>query len=380
MKHKILILNHTPFVGGAQLAVIDLLEKIDRERFEPVVVNSKKAEELGFVDEYERLGVAYRLIPFERLKVGGWRAIARYWSSIAELRRIVIQEKPCVIFSNTVRADLVAAIVSLVTGTGAIWYVNDFTFPRPVFRLLRMIPRTIVFVSAAVAGYYGSDLKKNKFYVIHPWSRFDEKIAVITADDIRGIRTSWKAEPETFVVGFVGRLVEWKGAQVLVKAMKIIKDSGICDIRCIIIGSGQSEPNNEASLHDLAAELGLGETVVFTGHVKQAAPLVKSLDLLCLASIEPEPYSTVVVEAMLAGVPTIGTEIGGTPEAIKHEQTGLLVKPGDAEGLADAIERIMGDRELRSKLAANGFRYASENNTAVSAARKLEALFKKNCE
>ncbi|NTW22350.1 glycosyltransferase family 4 protein [Candidatus Falkowbacteria bacterium] len=380
MKHKVLILNHTPFVGGAQLAIIDLLEKIDRERFEPVVVNSNKAEELGFVSEYERLGVAYRLIPFERMKVLDWRAVARYWSSVKELRRIVVQEKPCVIFCNTVRADLVAAIVSLMTKTKAIWYVNDYTFPRPVFRLLQIIPRKIIFVSAAVAGYYGCDLKKNKFQVIHPWSRFDERLSNVSIEDIQKIREGWKAGPNNFVVGFVGRLVEWKGAQVLVKAIKLLKDRGASNIKCVIIGSGQSEPNNEAAVHDLVADLDLGETVVFTGHVKLVAPLVKSLDLLCLTSIEPEPYSTVVVEAMLARVPTIGTDLGGTPEAIKHERTGLLVRPDDAEGLAEAIIKIMDDQELRNRLIDNGLSYASENNTAVSAARRLEQLFVENCE
>jgi glycosyltransferase involved in cell wall biosynthesis len=73
---------------------------------------------------------------------------------------------------------------------------------------------------------------------------------------------------------------------------------------------------------------------------------------LVAPSVWPEPAPIVVTEALAAGRPVVGSEIGGIPEIVRHEQEGLLVRPTDAKQLKDELQRICDDLELRERLAA----------------------------
>ena len=90
-----------------------------------------------------------------------------------------------------------------------------------------------------------------------------------------------------------------------------------------------------------------------------------------MLTTDTETFGLVIAEAMRAGTAVIGTNAGGVPEMIKHGDTGLLIEPGDAAGLADAIERLATDPPLRERLAACGKAFADEH---FSEPRHFEGL------
>jgi glycosyltransferase involved in cell wall biosynthesis len=81
------------------------------------------------------------------------------------------------------------------------------------------------------------------------------------------------------------------------------------------------------------------------------------------------------VEALAAGSAVVGTPAGGIPEVIRHEETGLQVPDGDAEALAAALQRLLGDRSLRERLIGQGQRFITERFSAGSAVRPFLALY-----
>jgi glycosyltransferase involved in cell wall biosynthesis len=150
----------------------------------------------------------------------------------------------------------------------------------------------------------------------------------------------------------VGRLVDYKGFDVLLRACARLKERGR-RTRCTILGDGPERARLEA----LRNRLALQDCVTLGGERKQneVARLMAAADLFVLASVpghdgQQDGIPIVLMEAMALGVPVVSSKLSGIPELVMDNRTGLLVAPGDGEHLASAIERMLGDPELAERL------------------------------
>lgn len=160
------------------------------------------------------------------------------------------------------------------------------------------------------------------------------------------------ADRPATVIG-VGRLVEKKGFADLVAAMKILRDAGR-DITCRIVGTGPLE-------HDLRRQVDdadLADVVTFTGALPQhrvvelvASSCVMAVPCVVAGDGNRDGMPTVLLEAMALGTPCVATPVTGVPELIRHDEHGLLVSEHDPRALAEAIEQLVDDASLRSRLA-----------------------------
>lgn len=162
--------------------------------------------------------------------------------------------------------------------------------------------------------------------------------------DSTSIRKSLGLEADDVVVGEVAKLWEGKGHAVLFQAATEIL--GRCTkLKLLLIGEGALRPSLEA----LAAQLGISGQVVFTGFREDVPQLTQLLDIAVLPSFF-EGMGRAVIEAQAAGKPVVGSRVGGIPDLIQDGKTGLLVPAGDVKALADAIEQLYHDPELRKRL------------------------------
>ena len=176
---------------------------------------------------------------------------------------------------------------------------------------------------------------------------------------------------------FVGRLVEEKGVDDLIRAVAIVADA-LPDVTAVILGDGPDRPRIEA----LSAELGVGERILFLGWIRpDAVP-----DYLSAADVFVGPskrakgggvegQGLTFIEAMLAGTPVIATRSGGIPDAVRHEDTGLLVSENAPEEIAAAIRRLVRDPELAQRLAARGREMVMSEFSREKTTRAFDALF-----
>jgi hypothetical protein len=104
----------------------------------------------------------------------------------------------------------------------------------------------------------------------------------------------------------------------------------------------------------LIATSKLENQVTLVGDTEHPIAVLAALDIAVVPSVRPEPFGCVVIEAMLAGTPVVGSRCGGIAEQIVDRVSGLLFTPGDAHALADALELLLNDRNLRERIAANG--------------------------
>ena len=154
----------------------------------------------------------------------------------------------------------------------------------------------------------------------------------------------------------VGRLVEFKGFDVLIDACAELRRAG-ADFSCEIIGDG---PLRE-ELHARAAEKNLAEAVLFSGEQSQSRVLsaLTACDIFVLAAIvdsrgASDVFPTVIAEAMTSAKPVVSTTVAGIPELVAQNETGLLVAPREPQALALALRRLIDDAELRADFGQAG--------------------------
>lgn len=175
----------------------------------------------------------------------------------------------------------------------------------------------------------------------------------------------------------VGRLVEKKGFEVLVRACRILLDRGV-SYQCEIAGGGALEQELKSQI----IELGLHKNIVMSGALSQediknrirnaallAAPCIHASDE------DRDGLPTILLEAMALGTPCISTPVTGIPEVVEHEETGLMVAEGDAEALADACQRLLEDRQLGSRLALQARKVIEQRFDIDKNSDQLRATF-----
>lgn len=180
------------------------------------------------------------------------------------------------------------------------------------------------------------------------------------------------AEPGTLpTVLFVGRLVDYKGVDVLLRAL-----AELSDVRAILVGDG---PRRE-TLQELALDLGLADRVQFAGEVSDArmAELYAACDLFVLPSVtRAEAFGVVQLEAMAAGKAVVSTSVPtGVPWVNQHERTGLVVPPGDVPALRSAIRRLLADPELRGRMGREGRARVARDFTPTRMIQQMLALYR----
>ena len=175
----------------------------------------------------------------------------------------------------------------------------------------------------------------------------------------------------------VGRLVEKKGFNVLIEAVRLLRAQG-CDVTCRIVGAGEEQANLAAQI----AASGLGGAVELLGPRPQGEVirLLRQASVLACPCVvghdgNRDGLPTVLLEAMALGTPCVATDVTGIPELVRDGETGLCVPEGDPEALAAALSRMLDDSDLRLRVSRAGRALIErEFDLRVSAAR-LRAVF-----
>jgi glycosyltransferase involved in cell wall biosynthesis len=169
----------------------------------------------------------------------------------------------------------------------------------------------------------------------------------------------------------VAALDVYKGIDVLVHAAKplLIDDPSL---GLVLAGEGPLR----MELEGLAASLGIRRQTQFVGHKRGAeiAQLLQGCEVFVLPSRE-EPFGIVLLEAMACRKPVVATAVGGIPEIVEHEKSGILVEPDNPAALTEGIRRVLRDNELRKTIADNGHTRVMERFCLVHNGNSYEKAF-----
>ncbi len=153
----------------------------------------------------------------------------------------------------------------------------------------------------------------------------------------------------------LGRLAEWKGQLVFVRAVQRLCERDATP-EFVIVGGATTDADATyaASLRALVRDCGLAARIQFTGFHEDVPELLRSVDILVHCSVSPEPLGLVILEAMRAGVPVVATNLGGPAEIIRDGENGRLYPPSDDAAMARVLQELLESPEARRRLAAAG--------------------------
>lgn len=230
---------------------------------------------------------------------------------------------------------------------------------------------TIICVTKALQEQVNKFIPKNirpKTEVIYLGAKTSEKLK---ENEILKFKNSLKVN-DSFMLGLVGRINEFKGQHLLIEAMNLLKEKKL-NIKAYIIGHAMNEEYLE-KLKQKVIKYELEEQVLFVGFTKEPSKFMQACDVVLMTS-KNETFGLVTIEAMRNGTAVIASNSGGVLEVIDDEKNGLLFENQNYEDLALKIEKLYKDNILREKLACAGQKKAEEQFDNEKQFKKLITLF-----
>lgn len=213
----------------------------------------------------------------------------------------------------------------------------------------------------------------NKIVLIH------NGIAPIDFKTREAARREIVGEPirDTLWIGTIAEFTRNKGLVYLVDVASLLKKRGLA-FRMSLIGDGKDLPKikKRAIENGLYNNPGSSAYIDLPGFVPDFARNLKAFEIFTLTSVkEGLPY--VLLEAGQAGLPVVASRVGGIPEIIVHEKTGLLITPGDVGEIADALQKLIENKDLREKYGRALKNYVASNFSIENMVNKTTALYSK---
>jgi glycosyltransferase involved in cell wall biosynthesis len=373
---RLLFLDHTAALGGGEIALLRLLQTIDRRRYELIVVLfsdgplAAKLRESGLECHVLPLSTDVIQTRKDGLGIGSLLRIGAVFSAAAFLIRLTLLIRRLnvrLVHTNSLKSDLLGGIAARLARRPVIWHVRDRIssdyLPPSVastFRkLCRIIPTRVLTNSHATMRTLGDDLPP-RFKVVHDGTAVPAEMPPL-GDSPR--------------IGLVGRIAPWKGQDIFLRAAALLREK-FPHAKFLIIGSALfKESQFDADLHKLATDLKLTDTVEFTGFRDNITEVMSSLTMLVHASTTGEPFGQVVIEAMALGRPVIATNGGGIPEIIENGRSGLLVPMGDSPSMADAISQLLSNPTQAAEMGKLGRQRVIDCFTIQRTAAQMEQVF-----
>ena len=321
-------------VGGAEKALYELVRRLDRGRFEPVVGCLTGRGEVG--DWLRDVGV--EVLHFDMrsaLDLGVVRRVAN------AMRR----HRSDGVHTFLFHANLIGRVAARLAGVRPVISSVRVEERRRSHLLLDWLTHRLVDVETCVS-------ESTRRYT-HERAGIPLDKLVVIPNGVDAARfadpppppAEWGLPDDAPVIATVARLDEQKNPMALLAA--IADEEGLEGSRPVLAWAGDGPMRGEVERE--VARLGLGDRVRLLGRIADVRPLLGRADVFVLAS-RWEGMPNCVLEAMAAGLPVVATSVGGCPELVEHGETGYLVDPGDTSALSGALCRLLDDADLRLRM------------------------------
>ncbi len=368
--------------ANAQIRVVHLVETLEIGGLQTNLAYLLKAfKKEGFLSEvwciFKRGPVAERIeregIPV--YDIGGRQnhTLFNIWRTYRKLR----ETKPSILHCHEFPAGVIGRLAAILAGVPILF--SHFYSPRERWEVRRihrwteslLLPRTERVFACSIA------LKKNMSSVFGiPLGKIE---VLYNGIDLEAFlppgappltKTELNLPEDSFVITDISRLVPHKGHRVLLDAVSHLKSKGR-NLTVLLAGDG----SERSALEGEVKKLGLDGTVRFLGTPEYVGGILALTDLFVLPSFK-ESFGIVLVEAALLGKPSVATRTGGVEEAVLHGKTGLLVEPGDAHALAEAIQTFLDHPERLQEFGKRAKSFCEETFVSGRWAAFLERAYR----
>lgn len=356
-------------IGGTELNAVRTAERLDRTRFDLDVVSL--ADYAPIRERYEAAGIPVRTLTLRSFKSLDYLRQGR------SLARHLRDRRTQVFHAHDSYGNLLGvpwARAARVPGVLASrrWFRTRFQTGhgagnRIAFRLAHRVLTNAPSVATHLASEEG--VPRAKIRVV-PNFLDEEAFDDATPGEAIRFRAELGIPADARLIGIVAQLRPEKDHLTLVEAATSIVDRHP-DAHLVLIGEGETREAIEARRD----ALGLADRLHLAGLRRGPGNLHRFFDISVLCS-RTEALSNSILEAMAAGRPVVATRVGGNPDAVVHDETGLLVAPGDARALGEALARLLADPAAARALGEAGRRRARTEYTLDAALGALEGVYR----
>ncbi len=367
-KFNILYLHNESIMGGAEISLLNLAKRLNRELFTPHFACSKEGP---FIDELRKLQIYPDFVQFPSIR---WPNPVRICKTIRSLINIIKKNQIDLIHSNQPRSNLFGAITAKIKNVPIVWHERCLERGRfDSDNIFSFLPDKIICNSDAVRNRFRKDAKT------------DTKIrTIINGVDLKKfnpesngkvIRKEFNIDEDVPIIGTIGRIDPEKGYECFLESARIILQD-VRDVHFLVVGGATNKSSLalEKSLNEMSVEKGIDKNTIFTGFRRDIPPLLASMDVVVLPS-GIDACSRVLFEAMAMQKPLVATNAGGTPEIVQDGITGLLTKPGDSSEMAKCIIQLLQNKELAKQYGKAGRKRVEELFTIERNVNKTEDVY-----
>ncbi len=366
---------------GADFILYTLIEGRDPTKWEAQVVLpndvpyprllSKKLESISVPYREMKLAVLRRRY-FTPLRLPQYLWYFGY--STMSLVNMIRGGKVDIVHSNTT-AVVPGAVAARLTRRPHVWHSHEMVVSPRIVRkctskLAVGLSDVVITVSGAVRDHMLADVPgATNICVLH--NGIDPE-RFRNASGRERVREEFGYGPDDVVAGTLGRISLFKGQAYLIEAAALLKDSHP-KLKFLLVGDPfVGQEHLVVELKDRISESGLSEAVRLTGFRTDGPDVFAALDISVLPSVLPDPFPTVVLEAMAAGKPVIATNWGGSSEMVADEETGCLVPIDEPAVLADRLAKLADSADLRNSMGRAG---AERLDTLFTEKRMLDSFW-----
>lgn len=351
-------------VGGAEVLVLNLLKKLDRTRYSPVVCSLEIGGKLE--KEFKDAGIpVYAANKREGID----------FSLPMKLAKIIIGSKADIVHTHNMAPWLYGGVASKILSSKILIHTEHANLYNHQRRLilaeywLAKITDKIIADAKKVADFLSDkeNINRNKIQIVFNGVDIDKYDCRYS--NAVSKRHELSIADDEVIIGIVARLSMVKDHKNLLDAFSIILNA-ISNAKLLVIGDGELR-------EDLVAYTrmkGIQERVLFLGNRRDIPELLRLMNVFVLCSIS-EGLPITLLEAMAAGLPVVATDVGGNREVVIDRKSGFLVPPKDPQRLAEAIATILKDKKMARRFGENGIIRCKELFSLDGMVKKYSELY-----
>lgn len=375
-KLRILHMHTLPVISGSGIAVFQTMKGLKS----PDVELALACAPGGPLENLFR-GASLRYIPIKNFvsEVSLFKDLHALWQCYQLLKK----ERFHIVHTHNSKAGVIGRLAARAAGVPIIVHtVRGFSFHNKVSWFYRQLfiflerraarwCDMIIFISQPLMDWAHRLKVPGRTPNLKIYSGIDIE-AFQQPVDSSAVRQSVGLADQDLVIGIVAKLWKGKGHQILIDAFaNLVRAHPTVPLKLLVVGSGPLQETLRGQVH----RLGLESQVVFAGFRSAIAAITAVLDISVLPS-DFEGMGRVVLEAMAAGKPAVGSNVGGIRELVDDGATGLLVPPGNRVKLERALDRLIGDPGLRARLGAAGRKKLTSAFSLDTMVRRTAACYR----
>ena len=349
-------------VSGGVTYYFETLKLIDRTKIEPILCILRPRDSIA--NRFKEIGISPIFLSRKK-----WDPRAFF-----DLVHLLREYQVDILHLEGKKSLILGPLAARLTGCPAIIHLHDMVPVSPwvSFFIRRLTPWTAQAIANSEAvrerGIQEFGVPKDKTEVLYYGHNLD-LFSILPPDSSVEARMKLGLDETTPTIGVIGRIVNWvKGQDLMIRAMpKLLKQNPQTTL--VIVGDGP----DLLFCQSLAKQLGVQESVLFTGQRDDIPDMFAAIDVLAIPSLN-DAFAFVAMEGAASGKPIVAFKTGGIPEIVLHRKTGLIVEKGDIEGLAEALNQVLMDKALAKTLGEEGRRHA-QNFTLDRHLKRLEEIY-----